>query len=573
MEKRNEKRRVGIYSIFILPLLCLLVLAIPQSVEAASYRLKLRQIYIHYPRVAAYFDFRDADGNCAKPKGSVSLNIGGKDFKPESIKQFSRKDEGVAIVFAIDVSSSISSKRFAELKNAVSNQVKQMGPKDYAAIVSFGDSAKVIQDYTQEPKVLLYTVQQLKANNDNTALNSGIISALDLAGINNSSLPNRRIVILCSDGMDDSSLSATEYEVRSAIDKIRVPIYSVYFDAAKTDKSSRQKQIEAIGEFARRSGGNLYDVKSLPFSRIFDEISKEVEDANAAIFNIEGVSSEGQLQRVSLTYFDDGLSLSDGMDVRILKPKENKDEEAVSGDASSADVNNGNTASADVNSGDATSADSNSRTGGEDGGTDWLSTISNNFRANKLLFCGAIAGVLLAICGGVFLVIGARKAKRGREGATGEAQMSFSDDRESQTQAFPTAQVSGSTQKITSDVMRGAQTQRVNSVSTGPSIYVELSVTGSRDNSEQYKVSIRDRLTLGRKSGGASDLGISGDATISAKHCELIFSKGHLLIADLGSTNGTYVNGSPIAGTYPLNDGDRLLLGKTELKIKIVGVR
>jgi hypothetical protein len=103
------------------------------------------------------------------------------------------------------------------------------------------------------------------------------------------------------------------------------------------------------------------------------------------------------------------------------------------------------------------------------------------------------------------------------------------------------------------------------------SLRVELAPTGTRDTGGPLKATVTDRLVLGR-SGGPSGLAIPGDATISARHCELVFSKGRLFVCDLQSSNGTMVNGVPIQGNYPLEDGDRLTLGKTELRIRILGL-
>ena len=230
--------------------------------------------------------------------------------------------------------------------------------------------------------------------------------------------------------------------------------------------------------------------------------------------------------------------------MRIIKPKSN--DEASSADAVSADAKGENLE-----------------------GANWLMAMIKRLRANKAAFYGTIAGILIAVCGGIFLFVRSRRAKRKRE----KAAALFSDDSEPPTQAFSTGQEANTTQRITSGVRNDIRTQSIGSVTSGPSIDIELSVMGSKEHSEKYNVSIKDRLSIGRKGGGASDFGVPGDATISAKHCELVFSKGRLQVIDLGSTNGTYVNGSPIAGIYPLNDGDRLLLGKTELRIKITGIR
>lgn len=49
--------------------------------------------------------------------------------------------------------------------------------------------------------------------------------------------------------------------------------------------------------------------------------------------------------------------------------------------------------------------------------------------------------------------------------------------------------------------------------------------------------------------------------TVSGRHAELVFVDGRLFIQDLGSTNGTFVNGQRIHGLEPLHNGDRVQIG------------
>lgn len=58
------------------------------------------------------------------------------------------------------------------------------------------------------------------------------------------------------------------------------------------------------------------------------------------------------------------------------------------------------------------------------------------------------------------------------------------------------------------------------------------------------------------------------DAYMSRAHAEIRVEKGKIGITDLGSTNGTYINGNRIASgeIYVLHPGDVLTLGKTVVK-------
>jgi diguanylate cyclase (GGDEF)-like protein len=53
---------------------------------------------------------------------------------------------------------------------------------------------------------------------------------------------------------------------------------------------------------------------------------------------------------------------------------------------------------------------------------------------------------------------------------------------------------------------------------------------------------------------------------VSRQHCELIYEKDRLYVRDLGSANGTYVNGKRIKDITELKDGDTMILGGPSFK-------
>ena len=71
---------------------------------------------------------------------------------------------------------------------------------------------------------------------------------------------------------------------------------------------------------------------------------------------------------------------------------------------------------------------------------------------------------------------------------------------------------------------------------------------------------------IGREAG--SDLMLS-DASVSRKHARVTFESGEFRVKDLGSRNGTRVNGEP-ANATPLRPGDRLETGTVLLRYDLV---
>lgn len=76
----------------------------------------------------------------------------------------------------------------------------------------------------------------------------------------------------------------------------------------------------------------------------------------------------------------------------------------------------------------------------------------------------------------------------------------------------------------------------------------------------------KKRLLLGRN----PDVGIDlEDPGISRQHCSIEYINGRWFISDLGSKNGTFVNGEKIT-RRALTEGDKIELGLTTLVVEVV---
>jgi FHA domain len=77
---------------------------------------------------------------------------------------------------------------------------------------------------------------------------------------------------------------------------------------------------------------------------------------------------------------------------------------------------------------------------------------------------------------------------------------------------------------------------------------------------------VHGELVLGREHATA-DLVIP-DPGVSRRHARVLTHNGGVIVEDLGSSNGTYVNGQRIAGPVELGTGDEVQLGDTILGIE-----
>ncbi len=59
------------------------------------------------------------------------------------------------------------------------------------------------------------------------------------------------------------------------------------------------------------------------------------------------------------------------------------------------------------------------------------------------------------------------------------------------------------------------------------------------------------------------------DAEASRRHCELIWRDGAFWVQDLGSSNGTFVNGKQITAPTKLSAGDKIGVGQTVMVLEL----
>ena len=96
---------------------------------------------------------------------------------------------------------------------------------------------------------------------------------------------------------------------------------------------------------------------------------------------------------------------------------------------------------------------------------------------------------------------------------------------------------------------------------TGESLRLQV----TRGNAAGSEIRVEDELVIGRN---ASEEGrLAGDLEISRRHARVRRSDRGFVLEDVGSTNGTFLNGERVEGPRTLAPGDRINVGATELLV------
>ena len=111
---------------------------------------------------------------------------------------------------------------------------------------------------------------------------------------------------------------------------------------------------------------------------------------------------------------------------------------------------------------------------------------------------------------------------------------------------------------------RSARAGRSRSSRRQPSVPTRL-VTVEPPSRAGAEAALGPELTIGRAAGCSM---VFDERFVSQVHCRVFVRDGAVFVEDLGSTNGTWVNGARVVGQMPARLGDRIQVGNVVLEVR-----
>ncbi len=118
---------------------------------------------------------------------------------------------------------------------------------------------------------------------------------------------------------------------------------------------------------------------------------------------------------------------------------------------------------------------------------------------------------------------------------------------------------------IISDLRRSSAGPQPSRTGHMPSSGAELVVTASKDPSAKEGEIIRLGVETRIGRGPHNHVKLT-DNFVSHDHAQIIFKQGNYFLEDLGSVNGTYINGVRLTGLTPLTHGDTIRIAGATFK-------
>lgn len=279
---------------------------------------QVQQLDIGAPSVRAYLDLHDSDG---RPIGdlageSLSATLGQWPAALTGLEPFDSAGQGVAYVFLVDISKSLSTELFRQMVASLDEWIGDLDPLDRAAIVAFGDSSVLVADFTNDPQTLQSALHSLGPTDNQTVLHQALIDALELSRRLDPDLPGRRAIVIFSDGKDEGSSLVAE-DVLGRLREDPAPIYALGYSRLR-DPAERQTFLNLLDRFASQSGGASYEVQQTRFADAYTAIRDSIGGVWVADFTCDKCQPDSTVQRLHVQVDLDGKVLADGGPVRLL---------------------------------------------------------------------------------------------------------------------------------------------------------------------------------------------------------------------------------------------------------------
>jgi len=256
----------------------------------------------------------------ADKKGNPIRGLEAKDFdlyidgKKRSIDFFkpikkNDTDRPLSVVFALDISGSVTKEELKELRSAMQQFVKRLADYDsYFAVMTFGMEVKTLQSFTNKPYKLNNTFRKiLKADN---GLSTHAYDAVDNAirllrkksprSVNNK-LP-KRVVIVVTDGYPVGDIVSPSTVIERANDT-ETSVYAIILPSYSRLSSSRKPVMtlfEASGLVEQTGGRSFYAVER-DFEPLFQALAEEITASYAlAFYPQDGENTERKFKKVEI---------------------------------------------------------------------------------------------------------------------------------------------------------------------------------------------------------------------------------------------------------------------------------
>lgn len=253
----------------------------------------IEQVYVNLPEIYVYTRGLSAGSR------ECTAYLSSEKLEQKEVKKFSESDEGIYYYVLLDISNSIPSGYFENIKKGILELQTRMGPKDKLVLYTFGQDVSKVLDGTQSLDQTETVLSELK----NADLRTSLFDAVDIATEDAKKIKpedcSRRLILVISDGEDVAIGKKTNTEALKTLGDTGIPVYAFGI------KDTNKENINQFGEFARSSGGGLRVFNQNEFGSTLKEFTDSLSTYEIIKFSTGDNISSNSKESFLLRFTDD----------------------------------------------------------------------------------------------------------------------------------------------------------------------------------------------------------------------------------------------------------------------------
>lgn len=482
-----------------------------------------------------------------------SYQIGTTPCEITGLTSVRETEEGIRTLILWDNSLSVMNRCGDRVKTILTDVIANRVAGEEFSISIIDEGITCLSDYTDDYAALKQIVEGVSGENKDACIIENLYQAIQ--GLNAMEDVSYKRILLISDGMDSTEIGYSKSELDTLISQTPYPVYTIGVSDGK-----HQEELQNMFALSRTTGVEYFYLN-------------EIEDDMAVVQGLSVDYSVLQVRAAIPAELQDGSTLHSQLVLnvggsaialrsQVLMPfATQKETEEVSEPSSEEEP-----------SAEEASPEPDIREEPE------LAPEEEKAGSNRIVWlaAGGAAVILVMI---LVIVLVTRGKKQKAPVGNDYAKLDSSIRNERRGNNVPTPSGAGGTSAGNAAVigagasvtpapapMGNHKTQMLfdGPVSTGTH---RITLVNVKNAVQTYQCNLVDKVIIGRNS-FVSNLTLDDDA-VSEKHCEIGFSNGRFYVADLGSSNGTYVDGVKVSASVEIHTGAVLRLGRHEYRLTI----
>ncbi|MCM1538403.1 MAG: FHA domain-containing protein [bacterium] len=508
----------------------------------------------------------------------------------EEIDKVRASGEAIYTLILWDHSLSVMNRQGDRIRDMLLDIMANRASEEKFAIALIGADTTYLTEYTDDYAVLKRTVEAVDGQNQDAYIIENLYEAI--LSLNQMPDTGYKRIILISDGMDAVEIGYSKAELDALLEKTPYPIYTI----GMLD-SSHTEELQNMFALSRSTGAEYFYMDELEdLSVVAQSLGADLNIYRISIFVPEEMR-DGSIRNSQLVLKAGSADCTLQCQVTLPFVEARSDDGAGQRDTDGRQDDSG------VQEGEQDETDDaprESRSSEEGASAPTQADAGESFLDNgsSVLMIGSIAGaaVLIFIVVTVILFVKKKKKKEKKEdhyaqlddrlknghyrvsdekvGAlSGEAGNKEPDtlpgtgygdigNSSGMEQGAFGENTGGGTRLLFAHPLRAEdQMQSVGNLR-------RVLLTDTANAVRTYECGISDRVVIGRKA-ACCNLAIVSDNAVSERHCEMEYRGGRFYIRDLGSSNGTHVNGTKITEPTEIQTGDIIKIGRAQYRLTL----